>query len=51
LGKWSDSKVTEIYGVDGIPSIFLIGPKGQIMMHGLRGEAIAEAVGKALSKE
>jgi thiol-disulfide isomerase/thioredoxin len=51
LGKWSDSKVPETYGVDGIPSIFLIGPSGKIIAHGLRGEAIADAVGKALGKD
>jgi thiol-disulfide isomerase/thioredoxin len=51
LGKWSDSKVTEMYGVDGIPSIFLIAPGGKIVAHGLRGDAIADAVGKALGKD
>jgi thiol-disulfide isomerase/thioredoxin len=48
LGKWSDSKVTPLYGVEGIPSIFLIGPDGKIVARDLRGEAIKEAVGNAL---
>jgi peroxiredoxin len=51
LGKWSDSKVTPLYGVEGIPSIFLLGPEGKIIARELRGEAIADAVGKALGKD
>jgi thiol-disulfide isomerase/thioredoxin/protocatechuate 3,4-dioxygenase beta subunit len=51
LGKWSDSKVTPLYGVEGIPSIFLLGPDGKIIARELRGEAIKEAVGKALGKD
>jgi hypothetical protein len=37
--------------VEGIPSIFLIGPDGKIIARELRGEAIKEAVGKALGKD
>jgi thiol-disulfide isomerase/thioredoxin len=48
LGKWADSKVTPLYGVEGIPSIFLIGPDGKIVSRNLRGDAIKEAVGNAL---
>jgi thiol-disulfide isomerase/thioredoxin/uncharacterized GH25 family protein len=51
LGKWADSKVTPLYGVDGIPAIFLIGPDGKIVARDLRGEAIKEAVGNALGKD
>ena len=51
LGKWSDSQVTPLYGVEGIPAIFLIGPDGKILARDLRGEAIKEAVGKALGKD
>jgi thiol-disulfide isomerase/thioredoxin len=51
LGKWSDSKVTPLYGVEGIPSIFLLSPDGKIIARELRGEAIADAVGKALGKD
>ncbi|HEY3862505.1 MAG TPA: carboxypeptidase regulatory-like domain-containing protein [Verrucomicrobiae bacterium] len=48
LGKWSDSNVTPLYGVEGIPSIFLIGPDGKIVARDLRGDAIRETVGKAV---
>ena len=51
LGKWSDSKVTPLYGVDGIPAIFLIGPDGKIVARDLRGSAIADTVAKALGKD
>jgi len=51
LGRGSDSTVTPAYGVEGIPSIFLIGPDGKIIARELRGEAIKEAVGKALGKD
>jgi thiol-disulfide isomerase/thioredoxin/uncharacterized GH25 family protein len=48
LGKWSESKVTPLYGVEGIPAIFLIGPDGKIIARDLRGDAIKETVGNAL---
>ena len=51
LGKWSDSTVTHLYGVEGIPSIFLIGPDGRIIARDLRGDAIKETVGKALKND
>jgi peroxiredoxin len=51
LGQWSKSAVTPLYGVDGIPSIFLIGPDGKIIARDLREEAISEAVGKALGQQ
>ena len=41
---------TEIYGIDGIPHIMLIGPDGTILARGLRGEAIGQAVKTALGK-
>ena len=49
LGDWSDDKVTQKYGVFGIPSIFLIGPDGKILATDLRGAKIKEAVAKALA--
>jgi thiol-disulfide isomerase/thioredoxin len=49
LGEWSKSPVTPLYGVEGIPAIFLIGPDGKIIARDLREEAISEAVAKALS--
>jgi peroxiredoxin len=50
LGDWSKTKVPDAYGVDGIPSIFLINPDGEIIEKDLRGQAIATAVEKALKK-
>jgi hypothetical protein len=37
------------YGVQGIPTIFLIGPDGKILARDLRGEDIKRAVEEALS--
>jgi thiol-disulfide isomerase/thioredoxin len=51
LGPWEESKVTPLYGVDGIPSIFLIDPDGKIIDRDLRGDDIHEAVEKALGKQ
>jgi peroxiredoxin len=48
LGPWSDSSVTPLYGVDAIPSIFLIDPEGRIIERDLRGDAIGAAVERAL---
>ena len=44
LGDWGKDKVTKKYGVQGIPSIFLIGPDGKVVADGLRGEGIMQAV-------
>ena len=43
--------VGEIYSIRGIPATFLIGPNGRILARDLRGPALKEAVGKALSDE
>ncbi len=48
LGEWLKAAVPDLYGVDGIPSIFLIDPDGKIAARDLRGDAIGRAVGKAL---
>jgi thiol-disulfide isomerase/thioredoxin len=49
LGPWAASSVTPLYGVDGIPSIFLIDPEGKIIERDLRGDAIwGAAVERAL---
>ncbi|MFO1478149.1 MAG: carboxypeptidase regulatory-like domain-containing protein [Verrucomicrobiota bacterium] len=50
LGDWGSDKVTGMYGVHGIPAIFLVGPDGKVVSTGLRGAAIGEAVGAALGK-
>lgn len=39
---------TEIYGIEGIPHIMIIGPDGTILKRGLYGEALAEAVAEYL---
>jgi len=51
LGDWAKSKVTPLYGVEGIPSIFLIGPDGKILAKELRGEGIKQAVATALGND
>jgi len=50
LGEWSQTDLPNKYSVEGIPSIFLIGPDGRLIATNLRGPAIKEAVGKALSE-
>ena len=41
--------VAKNYGVEGIPSLFLIGPDGKFLGCGLRGHLIKEAVASALA--
>lgn len=48
-GMW-DNRVVADYGVDSIPSIFLIGPDGRVVARDLRGPAIKAAVKKALAE-
>jgi peroxiredoxin len=50
LGEWSKAELPGKYGVEGIPSIFLIGPDGKILARDLRGDAIKRAVERALAK-
>jgi hypothetical protein len=49
LGEWSKADLPGKYGVDGIPSIFLIGPYGKILAMNLRGDAIKTTVERALA--
>jgi thiol-disulfide isomerase/thioredoxin len=49
LGDWDRDKVTKTYEIEGIPSIWLIGPDRKIIASNLRGPAIKEAVAQALS--
>jgi peroxiredoxin len=51
LGDWGKDEVTKLYGVRGIPSIWLIGPDGKVVASGLRGEGIMAAVAAALDKK
>lgn len=48
LGEWSASPVPDQYGVEGIPTIMLIGPDGNVVATNLRGAGIADAVAKHL---
>ncbi len=41
---------TDIYGIQGIPHIMLVGPDGIIVERGLRGDAIEKAVAEALGR-
>ena len=41
---------TEIYGIEGIPHIMLVGPDGVIIKRDLRGEDIEKAVAEALGR-
>lgn len=41
---------TEIYGIQGIPHIMLVGPDGVIIKRDLRGAGIGEAVAEALGR-
>ncbi len=51
LGDWSQTKLPEAYGVNGIPAIWPIGPDGKVVAKDLRGKGILKAVAKALGKE
>lgn len=51
LGDWSKSDVPARFGVQGIPSVFLIGPDGKIIAKELRGDGIKAAVQAALQKK
>lgn len=46
----ADKIPTDIYGIEGIPHIMLIGPDGTILKRDLRGAAIEEAVSEALGR-
>jgi beta-lactamase regulating signal transducer with metallopeptidase domain/peroxiredoxin len=50
LGDWSQATLPARYGVEGIPSIFLIDPAGKIVATDLRGGDIKTAVSSALGE-
>lgn len=50
LGDWGQDKVTGLYGVRGIPSIWLIGPDGKILAKDLRQQTIKTTVEKHLAE-
>ena len=49
LGEMQKSPVPDLYGVDGIPAVFLIGPDGKILARDLRGPDMDQAVTEALA--
>jgi hypothetical protein len=51
LGEWTDGKLPDEYGVRGIPSIWLIGPDGEVIAKDLRGAQIKTTVATALGQE
>jgi peroxiredoxin len=51
LGDWAKTTLPAQYGVDGIPSVFLINPSGKIVATDLRGDDIASAVANALARK
>jgi thiol-disulfide isomerase/thioredoxin len=51
LGDWSKAALPARYGVEGIPSLFLIDPEGKVLATDLRGAEIGKAVATALGKQ
>jgi thiol-disulfide isomerase/thioredoxin len=51
LGRGGTSTATTDFGVQGIPSIWLIGPDGKVLAKDLRGESIKAAVAAALGRK
>lgn len=49
-GKGWQTKLAGVYGVNSIPATYLLDGEGKIIAKGLRGEALEEAVAKALKK-
>lgn len=45
------SPVAKLYGIDGIPAIWIIDPKGKIIAEGLRGEALEALMASIFSRE
>lgn len=50
LGPLAQTELPNHFGVEGIPSIFLIAPDGKILARDLRGDAIKQAVAQRLGK-
>jgi hypothetical protein len=46
----ANQAVPNLYGVRGIPSIWLIGPDGKVIAKDLRGEEIKTAAAAAMKK-
>jgi peroxiredoxin len=50
-GNGWQTKLAQAYGVNSIPATYLLDREGVIIARDLRGEALEQAVGKALGKE
>jgi thiol-disulfide isomerase/thioredoxin len=50
LGPWANSSVAASFDIQGLPSIWLIGPDGRVLARDLRGPAIRAKVAKALGR-
>ena len=50
-GKGWQNKLAGVYGVNSIPATYLLDGEGKIIAKNLRGEALEEAVAKALGKK
>ena len=50
-GKGWETKLAQVYGVNSIPATYLLDGEGTIIGRDLRGEALEQAVAKALSKK
>ena len=48
LGPWGDSKVADDFGVQAIPSIWLIGPDGRLVARDLSGRSIRAKIAERL---
>ena len=48
LGPFAQTDLPSRWGVDGIPSIFLIAPDGKILARNLRGDAIKAAIAQKI---
>jgi hypothetical protein len=49
LGRWMDTSVPALFGVEGVPQGILVGPDGRVLSKNLRGAALRTAVRNALS--
>jgi len=50
LGMGWKAPLLKLYGIHGIPAIYLISPEGKVVARGLRGDEIKKAVAKALKE-
>jgi peroxiredoxin len=50
-GKGSQNKLAAKYGIDSIPATFLLDRQGRIIAQDLRGEALEQALAKALTEK